>query len=58
MTDTAGKELYQNLISRRLGKVNFVYDQRLVGFDQDRRSTFNAHAHLFSSRAAAVLRSL
>ena len=51
MTDAAGKELYQNLISRRLGKRNFVDDQWLVGFHQDRRPTFNAHASLLKGSA-------
>jgi hypothetical protein len=52
VTNTAGKELNQNLILARIRNLNFIHHQGLVWFDQDRRSAFNAHCFASSSHAA------
>jgi hypothetical protein len=46
MTDTAGKKLDQHLVRRRIGKLNFIDDQRAVGLDQNRRPALCAHLFL------------
>src|SRR3990167_283764 len=43
VTDAAGKELYQNLIRRRIRKINFIHNQGLIGFYEDCRPTLDAH---------------
>jgi hypothetical protein len=45
MTHSARKELDQNLIRRGIGELNFIYDQWLIGFYQNCRSTLNSHAY-------------
>jgi hypothetical protein len=43
VTNAAGKQFNQHLIGPGAGELDFVHDQRLVGFHEDRRSAFCAH---------------
>src|SRR5882724_10464142 len=43
VTDTAGKELHQNLVRRRIRDLDCIHHERFVRFNQDRRSGFSAH---------------
>jgi hypothetical protein len=43
VTDTAGKELHQDLVRRWIGNLDFIHHQRFVGFNQDRGPAFGTH---------------
>jgi hypothetical protein len=55
MTDAAAKELYQDLVRRRIRKLNFIHDQWLVRFHQDCRPTFNAHGYFLLAARLQLL---